>query len=86
MLLYDLVRIIEVAFRVLELLIIARVILSWIRIGYENPIVRFIYEITEPILAPIRKLMPGNIMIDFSPLIAILILQLIEMLVFSLLL
>ncbi len=84
MLLVGLVQIIEVAFRVLELLIIARVLLSWIRIGYENPIVRFIYETTEPILAPIRKMMPGNMMIDFSPLIAILILQLIEMLVFNL--
>ena len=83
---YSLVSIVEVAFRVLDFLIIARVILSWVRIDSNSPIIRFIYESTEPILAPIRRLMPRTMMIDFSPLLAIVILQVVETLVIRLLL
>ncbi|MBZ4687017.1 MAG: YggT family protein [Clostridia bacterium] len=83
---YNLIAIVQVAFRVLDFLIIARVILSWVRVDGDNPVIRFIYESTEPILAPIRRLMPGHMMIDFSPLIAILILEMVEKLVIGLLL
>ncbi|MDN5345291.1 MAG: YggT family protein, partial [Clostridia bacterium] len=49
-----------------------------------HPIMRFIYEITEPVLAPFRRLMPRtSIPIDFSPLIAVLVLQLVERLLIS---
>ena len=61
--------------------ILARVIVSWIPIGPDSrfaPIVRLIYEITEPILAPIRRLLPGMGMFDLSPMIAILIIILVQ--------
>jgi YggT family protein len=62
-----------------ELVIFARVILSWVNADPYNPIVRFIYNITEPVLAPIRQLLPTErIGIDFSPFIVILIIQLIQ--------
>lgn len=62
-----------------ELVIIARVILSWVNADPYNPIVRFIYNITEPVLAPIRQLLPTErIGIDFSPFIVILLIQLIQ--------
>ena len=74
-----LVDIVIIAFRVLFWIIIARVILSWIPMGgRDNPIVNFIYEITEPILAPIRKLIPIQLPLDFSPIIALLLLRVIE--------
>jgi len=75
-----LVDFIVIAFRVLFWLIIARVVLSWIPIGNPNNfIVNFIYEITEPILAPIRNLIPrGSLPIDFSPIIALILLRLLE--------
>ncbi|MHB1127861.1 MAG: YggT family protein [Bacillota bacterium] len=76
-----LINIIKVAFQVLDLLIIARVIMSWIKHDPYNPIIRFVNEITEPVLSPFRKLMPRGSMIDLSPLLAILILQLVERLV-----
>jgi YggT family protein len=78
--------IVRVAFRVIYMLILARVILSWIPIGNPyNPIIKFIYESTETILAPIRRIMPrGSLPIDFSPLIAILLLTMIEGFVLSL--
>ena len=71
--------IVTTAFRVLFFIIIARVILSWIPIGSpNNVIINFIYEITEPILAPIRKLIPIPLPLDFSPIIALLLIRLLE--------
>ncbi len=79
--------VVSIAFRVLYLLIIARVILSWIPMGNpNNSVVNFIYEITEPILAPIRRLIPrGSLPLDFSPLIAIILISILEGLVLGLL-
>lgn len=55
---------------VLVLLIFARAILSWIpNVDPRNPIVDFLFQVTEPILAPIRSIMPRTV-IDFSPMIA----------------
>ena len=79
--------IVRIAFEVLSWMIIARVILSWVQHDPHNSIIKFVYEITEPVLAPIRRLIPrGSIPIDFSPIIAILALNLLERLVISLLL
>ncbi len=62
-----------------ELVIFARVILSWVNADPYNPIVRFIYNITEPVLSPIRQLLPtARIGLDFSPFVVILIIQLIQ--------
>lgn len=62
----------------LVLAIVIRAILSWfMRLG-GDPITRLLLDITEPILVPIRNLMSRllpNMMIDFSPLVAILLLQ-----------
>lgn len=60
---------------VLSLLILARVIISWVMPGGGGGLVAFVYAATEPILAPIRSLLPAAGGIDFSPMIAILILQ-----------
>ncbi|MCS7207892.1 MAG: YggT family protein [Dehalococcoidia bacterium] len=58
--------------------ILVRAILSWFPIGGNNPIVAVIYQITEPILAPIRRVVPRLGFIDLSPLVAILLLVLIQ--------
>lgn len=78
--LINVVSIVSLAFEVYNWLIIARVILSWVQVPY-NPLIRFIYEITEPVLAPLRRLMPQGSTVDFSPLIAILVLQLLQKLI-----
>ncbi len=72
---------IRIAFEVLDWLIIIRVLLSWIPHDPYNPIFRFIYEITEPVLAPFRRLLGRRMMVDFSPILAIFAIQLVEMLV-----
>lgn len=69
-------------FNVIEMLILVRILLSWISPGYySNPISRFVYNVTEPILAPFRRLIQrspfGGGIIDFSPVLAILALRLI---------
>jgi YggT family protein len=55
------------------LLIIARVILSWVMPQGGGPLVAFIYQVTEPILAPIRGVLPPAGGFDWSPLIALLL-------------
>jgi YggT family protein len=56
------------------LLLIVRVIMSWLMPRGGGPMVAFIYQATEPILAPIRRILPPTSGIDWSPLIAMLIL------------
>lgn len=61
--------------------ILARVIISWIPIGEGSPFmpaVRFVYQITEPILAPIRSVLPNTGMLDLSPMIAMLLLLVLQ--------
>ena len=82
---YQLIPYVRIAFEVFNWLIIIRVFLSWIPHDPYKPVFRFIYEITEPVLAPFRKLLGGRMMIDFSPVIALIFLQLVESLVLSLL-
>ncbi|PKM90989.1 MAG: YggT family protein [Firmicutes bacterium HGW-Firmicutes-12] len=82
---YRFIPYIRIAFDVYYWLIIIRVVLSWVPHDPYKSIFRFIYEVTEPALAPFRKLMGRKMMIDFSPLFALLVLQVLEMLVLNLL-
>ena len=59
--------------------IIIRALLSWVNPDPYNPIVQFLTRITEPVLRPLRKLVPTHRLgIDLSPLIAILIIYFLE--------
>ena len=58
----------------LWILILVRVIISWTNPRGGGGLVAFVYQVTEPILAPIRRLIPPTSGIDWSPLIAMLIL------------
>lgn len=82
---YRIIPYINMAFEVYNWLIIVRVFLSWIPHDPYRPVFRFIYEITEPVLAPFRRLMGGRMMIDFSPIIAIIVLQFVERLIIDIL-
>lgn len=71
--------------QVIYFLIIGRAIMSWFIKDLSNPIARFLYEITEPLLAPIRALLQtlglGGTMFDFSPLVLFLLLNFLSRLV-----
>ena len=58
----------------LWLLILARVILSWIDAAGRGRIAAFVIQTSEPLLAPIRKLLPRTGMFDLAPLIVLLVL------------
>lgn len=58
----------------LWLLILGRVIVSWVDPQGRTQIGAFLVQVTEPILAPVRRLMPQTGMFDFSPLVVILVL------------
>lgn len=55
-------------------LILIRALISWVNPDPLNPIVQFLEKVTEPILAPIRRILPVNLRlgIDISPIIAFL--------------
>jgi len=78
---------IDVAFQVYTWLLIIRVLLSWVPSlnNPYHPVVRFINESTEPFLGLFRRFIPPAGVVDFSPLIAILILQLIRQFVVGIL-
>lgn len=69
-----LARIIDIGLTIYMWLIIIRAIISWVNPDPYNPIVRFLYTVTEPVLYQVRKLIPmKGIGIDFSPIIVILV-------------
>lgn len=63
---------------IMTLAIIARAILSWFDPMGANPVSRFLYEFTEPVIAPIRSIMPRTGFIDLSPMIAIIIIMILQ--------
>ncbi len=67
--------IIDLCVTLFYLLILARIFISLMQVDRYHPLVKFVYDLTEPILAPIRNLLPQAGMFDFSPLIAIIIIQ-----------
>ncbi len=54
-------------------LMLARVVLSWVSPGGGSGFAAFVYQATEPILAPIRRILPPTAGIDWSPLVAMLL-------------
>ncbi len=78
------IEIVNIVIYVLMGAIFVRVLLSWIvpiqpSIA-SNPIITFVFQITEPILAPIRRVLPAMGMLDLSPMVALLLLSLIQVL------
>jgi YggT family protein len=69
-----LARVLDIALTIYMWIIIIRALISWVSPNPYNPIVRFLYRVTEPVLRPLRRILPlGGLGIDFSPVIVILI-------------
>ena len=59
--------------------IIGRAVISWVNADPHNPVVRFLYEVTEPLLAKIRHYLPISMGgIDFSPMILIMVIMFLQ--------
>ncbi|MFH1002804.1 MAG: YggT family protein [Chloroflexota bacterium] len=61
----------------LSLAIVIWVLLSWVRPSPGHPLVVLLGRITEPVLRPLRRVLPRTGMFDFSPVVAIILLQLV---------
>ncbi len=69
-----LAKVIDIALTIYMWIIIFRALISWVNPDPYNQIVIFLYRFTEPVLRPIRRILPmRNIGIDFSPIIVILV-------------
>jgi len=84
------IRAIDLLFKIMEYAILARVLLSWIPLP-NNQFTRLLYQVTEPILSPVRALLNkspigGNSMMDFSPIVAFMLIGVVRNIIITLLL
>ena len=70
-------RFLELLCEVLTLLILVRVVVSWVSPGNTNTLTNILFQVTEPILGPLRRIIPRAGMLDFTPLVAVILLQVI---------
>lgn len=78
MLVHFLANFIDILFQVLIFAIVGRALLSWFPVRPGNPFFQLaliLHQITEPILAPLRRVIPTIGMIDISPIVAIFLLD-----------
>ncbi|MGH2535334.1 MAG: YggT family protein [Thermomicrobiales bacterium] len=74
----DFIGIITLLINILSIAIIGRALLSWFDPGMRSPVGKILHDITEPIIAPIRQVVPRLGMIDISPIVALLLLNLLS--------
>ena len=79
---FAILRVIDLLYWAILILLFARMIVSWTNIGGYQ-LKYWIYRLTEPLLAPIRNLLPQSGGVDFSPMILLLVLWVIQRLLFS---
>ncbi|HBY21499.1 MAG: hypothetical protein A2Y24_03715 [Clostridiales bacterium GWE2_32_10] len=75
------IRAVDIFFTVLSTLIFIRVILSWVGYSNTDKRIKLLYDVTDPVLEPFRKLLDrwqSNTMIDFSPILALFFLHFLE--------
>jgi YggT family protein len=81
LLIWSIIGVTALFIRVFFFALIISVILSWVAQGSHNPAAELINQICEPLLVPIRRILPSLGGLDLSPIVAFLILNLIDMLV-----
>lgn len=79
-----LIQVVKIAASVFSFLIIAYVLLSYILSPY-HPVRRVVDQIVEPLLNPIRRIVPTMGMFDFSPIVLIILVQVVETILVSIL-
>ncbi|GAB4412424.1 MAG: YggT family protein [Anaerolineae bacterium] len=77
---------VELFIQLYSLVILARVLMSWVNIDPYSPLARTIFNLTEPVLAPVRNLLPPAAGLDFSPIIVMVLLQVIGRMIVTMLL
>lgn len=80
-----LIGLVNTLFRLYSWIILARVLLSWVRVDPWHPAVVWLHRLTEPVLKPFRRLLPTVGGIDFSPILVFFVLDIVRQIVISLL-
>ena len=80
-----LVMIVNLLFDLLTLAIFLRIMLSWIPVNPYGRFMQILYQVTEPVLAPFRRIIPPLGMVDFSPIVALMVLGLVQRIVLNVL-
>ncbi len=80
-----LIQSIDTLFKIMNVLLIIRVILSWIPHDPFNRLISIVNQLTDPILSPIKRLLPPLGGIDFSPILAFFLLEIIKTMLIQLL-
>lgn len=84
--LYALAKLVELTDGVLTIykyILIAAALLSWVNPDPYNPIVNFLYRVTEPLLSRIRRILPSMGPVDFSPMVAFALIYVIQIVVLN---
>ena len=76
---------VQLLFDLYIIILLARVLLSWVQIDPRNPIVNLINQLTEPLLGPIRRMLPQSGGLDFSPMVAFFVVIVAEQIVLMML-
>lgn len=75
----SIIQLLVAAIHLYSLLLLGRIILSWIpNIDRGNAIVQFLYQVTEPVLEPVRRTIPPLGMIDISPIVVFIGLRILQ--------
>lgn len=75
---YTLMRFIDILFDLYSFIIIVRTLLPWLGVSNYHPVMCFLIQITEPVLAPLRRYIPPMAGLDFTPMAALLAIWLFE--------
>jgi YggT family protein len=69
---------IDLVLQTLWFVVLARALVSWIDPAGNSPISRMLIDMSEPILGPVRRVLPSTAGIDFSPIVVMILLQLLR--------
>ncbi len=70
--------VLDIIFTIYSFIVIIAAVISWVNPSPYNLVVRFLYRVTEPLLRPIRKLLPFRLPVDISPLILLLLIYFLQ--------
>ena len=70
-----LAQLLQMVFQIYTLILIARVLITWVNPDPFNPVVQFLARVTDPVLEPLRRVIPSIGPFDLSPIVALLLLQ-----------
>ena len=73
-----LIQLMQLLLDIYSLAILLRALLPWFRVSPYHPVMEFLYRITEPVLAPLRRYIPPTGGLDFTPMVAMLLIFLVR--------